>query len=201
MRTLIPGSFSDILPAAFGSMGKRGTFSCARKHRNIFFVVFKAKSIVSLSHKLPGMVNKTTFITVLLLMTCCCFTGYAQEINVITYNIRFDNPGDGENRWDARKESLVRLLRDHDPDVFGIQEGLIHQVRYLDSILADYSFIGKGRDDGIDAGELCAVFYKKTRFALLQQGLFWLSETPGVPSRGWDAALNRLCVFGVFESL
>jgi len=147
------------------------------------------------------MINKTTFITVLLLMTCLCSAGYAQEINIITYNIRFDNPGDGENRWDARKENLVRLLRDHDPDIFGIQEGLIHQVNYMDSILTDYSFFGKGRDDGIEAGEFCAVFYKKNRFALLQQGLFWLSETPGVPSRGWDAALNRICVYGLFESL
>ena len=89
----------------------------------------------------------------------------------------------------------------HDPDIFGIQEGLLHQVKYMDSLLTDYSFIGKGRDDGMEAGEFCAVFYKKTQFTLLQQGLFWLSETPDVPSKGWDAALNRICVYGLFESV
>jgi endonuclease/exonuclease/phosphatase family metal-dependent hydrolase len=147
------------------------------------------------------MVKKTIFLIVHLLVAGFFSMGTAQEINVITWNIRFDNPGDGENRWDERKENLVGLLREYDPDIFGIQEGLLHQVIYIDSLLADYGFIGKGRDDGMEAGEFCAVFYKKTRFLLLQQGLFWLSETPGTPSRGWDAAFSRICVYGLFESM
>jgi len=159
------------------------------------------KSIVSLSSKQPDMVKKTIFLLAYLLVAGFISGMYAQEIKVITYNIRYDNPGDGENRWDARKENLVGLLRGYDPDFFGIQEGLLHQVKYMDSLLADYSFIGKGRDDGMEAGEFCAVFFKKAQFLLLQQGLFWLSETPDVPSRGWDAALNRICVYGLFESV
>jgi len=147
------------------------------------------------------MVKKTIFLLAYLLVAGFISGMYAQEIKVITYNIRYDNPGDGENRWDARKENLVGLLRGYDPDFFGIQEGLLHQVKYMDSLLADYSFIGKGRDDGMEAGEFCAVFFKKAQFLLLQQGLFWLSETPDVPSRGWDAALNRICVYGLFESV
>jgi len=164
-------------------------------------VVFKTKSVVSLSYKLPVMIKKTALFIVHLLVAGFFSMGYAQELNIMTYNIRFDNPDDGENRWDARKENLVELLREADPDIFGIQEGLIHQVRYMDSLLADYRFIGNGRDDGMEAGEFCAVFYKETRFLLLQQGLFWLSETPEIPSRGWDAALNRICVYGLFESM
>jgi endonuclease/exonuclease/phosphatase family metal-dependent hydrolase len=154
-----------------------------------------------LSYKLPGMIKKTCLFTTLLLMTCIGAIGYAQEINVITCNIRFDNPDDGENRWDARKENLVHLLRNYNPDIFGVQEGLCHQVSYIDSTLTDYSYFGYGRDDGMEAGEFCAVYFKTDRFLLLQQGFFWLSETPGVPSKGWDAALNRICVFGLFESL
>jgi endonuclease/exonuclease/phosphatase family metal-dependent hydrolase len=147
------------------------------------------------------MVKRTALLVLTILTAGLCSPGHAQEITCMTYNIRFDNPADGENRWDARKKNLVRLLREHDPDVFGIQEGLNHQVRYIDSLLEDYCFFGNGRDDGKDAGEFCAVFYKKSRFQLLQQGLFWLSETPGVPSRGWDAALNRICVYGMFKSI
>jgi endonuclease/exonuclease/phosphatase family metal-dependent hydrolase len=147
------------------------------------------------------MIKKTILFIAHLMVAGFFSVGYAQETNFITYNIRFDNPGDGENRWDARKESLVRLLREYNPDIFGIQEGLIHQVNYIDSILVDYSFIGKGRDDGMEAGEFCAVFFKKAEFLLLQQGLFWLSETPGTPSKGWDAAFNRICVYGLFESM
>lgn len=159
------------------------------------------KSIVSLSYKLPDMVKKTACFIVHLLVAGFFSLVYAQEIKFMTYNIRYDNPGDGENRWDERKENLGRLLHEMNPDIFGIQEGLIHQVKYMDSLLVDYSFIGKGRDDGMEAGEFCAVFFKKTQFILLQQGLFWLSETPENPSRGWDAALNRICVYGLFESL
>jgi endonuclease/exonuclease/phosphatase family metal-dependent hydrolase len=146
------------------------------------------------------MVKRIVFFIAPLLVAGFFSMGYAQETNFITYNIRFDNPGDGENRWDARKENLVSLLREYNPDIFGIQEGLIHQVKYIDSVLADYNFLGKGRDDGMEAGEFCAIFFKKAEFLLLQQGLFWLSETPGTPSRGWDAALNRICVYGLFES-
>jgi endonuclease/exonuclease/phosphatase family metal-dependent hydrolase len=147
------------------------------------------------------MVKKTVFLLVYLLVAGFFSGSYAQELKVITYNIRYDNPGDGENRWDARKENLVGLLREYDPDIFGIQEGLLRQVKYIDSLMADYSYFGKGRDDGMEAGEFCAVFFKKAQFLLLQQGLFWLSETPDVPSRGWDAALNRICVYGLFESV
>ncbi|MBN1414104.1 MAG: endonuclease/exonuclease/phosphatase family protein [Bacteroidales bacterium] len=125
--------------------------------------------------------------------------GFCQEIDILTYNIRFDNPNDGVNQWDLRKGNLVKLLTVHGPDIFGIQEGLIHQVEYIDSVLADYSYIGAGRDDGKDAGEFCALFYKESEFIVLNQGIFWLSETPQMPSTGWDAALKRICVYGLFE--
>ena len=80
------------------------------------------------------MIKKTILFIAHLMVAGFFSVGYAQETNFITYNIRFDNPGDGENRWDARKESLVRLLREYNPDIFGIQEGLIHQVNYIDRI-------------------------------------------------------------------
>jgi endonuclease/exonuclease/phosphatase family metal-dependent hydrolase len=145
------------------------------------------------------MVKKTVFFIAHLLVAGFFSVVYAQETNFITYNIRFDNPDDGQNRWDVRKENLVGLLREYNPDIFGIQEGLLRQVKYIDSALTDYGYIGKGRDDGMDAGEFCAVFFKKSEFQLLRQGLFWLSETPDIPSKGWDAAFNRICVYGLFE--
>jgi endonuclease/exonuclease/phosphatase family metal-dependent hydrolase len=145
------------------------------------------------------MIKKTTFLIILLSLTGLFSLCYSQEINVITYNIRFDNPEDGENRWDLRKENLVQLLRDYDPDIFGIQEGLLHQVMFIDSAMTGYSYIGQGRDDGKNAGEFCALFYKESALTLIRQGIFWLSETPQIPSIGWDAAFKRICVYGFFE--
>jgi len=145
------------------------------------------------------MIRRTALLILPVLLTGLFSVCYAQEINVITYNIRFDNPDDGENRWDLRKENLVQLLRGYDPDIFGIQEGLLHQVNFIDSALVDYNYLGQGRDDGKNAGEFCALFYKESVVTLLKQGFFWLSETPDIPSVGWDAALNRICVYGLFE--
>lgn len=126
------------------------------------------------------------------------FIAPAQNLSVMTYNIRLDW-GMDENRWDNRKELMVNQLKFVEPDILGIQEGLPHQVAYLDSALADYSYIGVGREDGQQKGEFSAIYYKKS-LKLLQGSTFWLSTTPEKPSVGWDAALPRVCTYGLFQS-
>ena len=126
-------------------------------------------------------------------------TARGQEFSVMSYNIRFDNPEDGENAWEHRKDFLISQIAYHRPDLLGIQEGLHHQVQAMDKGLADYAYIGRGRDPGTEQGEYSAVFYRTDRLELLSEGTFWLSETPGIPSRGWDAALNRICTYGMFR--
>ena len=126
-------------------------------------------------------------------------TGWSQDLSVMTYNIRLDHAGDGVNRWDMRKANLVTQLGFYEPDIFGIQEGLPHQVKYLDSALADYAYVGVGRDDGEEKGEFSAIYYKTETFKLLESGTFWLSTTPQKPSVGWDAALPRVCTYGLYE--
>jgi len=123
-----------------------------------------------------------------------------QAIKVITYNIRYDNPNDGENRWDNRKEFLTNQIKFNEPEFLGVQEALLHQVSFIDSVLPEYSFIGVGRNEGKLEGEFCALFYNSAKYNLLKGSTFWLSETPDVPSKGWDAALNRICTYGLFES-
>ena len=121
------------------------------------------------------------------------------KMNVATYNLRLDTPSDSLNSWSHRKEMVKSLIRFHDFDIFGTQEGFKHQlVGILE--LGNYAYTGAGRDDGKDAGEHSAIFYKINRFALLKSGNFWYSETPGVPSKGWDATCcNRICSWGKFR--
>ena len=122
----------------------------------------------------------------------------AAEAQLMSYNIRYDTPADGVNAWPQRKAVVADLLRRNSPDLFGIQEALPHQISELAAALPDYAWFGVGRDaDG--GGEGTPVFYRKDRFTLLQSATFWLSETPDQPSRGWDAALNRICSYGRFE--
>lgn len=126
---------------------------------------------------------------------------FAQDYGMMTYNIRYDNPEDGKNAWGQRKESVCNLLKYYEPDILGIQEGLHSQVKYLSSCLNGYAQIGVGRNDGDTAGEYAAIFYKKNVFRLEEHGTFWLSETPDKVSRGWDAALPRICTWAVFKDL
>ena len=119
-------------------------------------------------------------------------------ISLMTYNIRYDNPNDTPNSWAERKKDVATLIEQYDPDIFGIQEGLIHQVTYLDNQLNGYSYIGVGRDDGKKKGEFSAIFYKNEVFELGTQETFWLSPTPESISVGWDAAMERICTYGQF---
>lgn len=122
----------------------------------------------------------------------------SQTFSAISYNIRFDNPKDGADAWDRRKADVAALLNYYEPALFGIQEGQYQQVQYLDSSLTAYAYIGVGRDDGKAGGEFSAIFYDSTRFSLIRQGTFWLSDTPEQVSVGWDAAMERICTYGVF---
>ena len=117
----------------------------------------------------------------------------------LTYNIRYDNPNDGENRWELRKEHLGKQILFYEPEIFGIQEGLKHQVDFLKKFCTAYEYVGVGRDDGKEDGEYAALFYKTTQFTLLESGNFWLSKTPNMPSKSWDAALPRVCTYALLE--
>lgn len=123
----------------------------------------------------------------------------SQNVNLITYNIRYANPGDKENPWDKRREIIVSQITFYEPHVFGIQEGLDPQVKFLDSQLNSYSYVGVGRDDGKTEGEYSAVYYNHNIFTELDHGTFWLSEKPDQPSVGWDAAMERICTWVLLE--
>lgn len=122
----------------------------------------------------------------------------AQEMSFMTYNIRYANVNDGDNQWEKRKEYLSDQIRFYEPDVIGIQEGLELQVNFLNARLSDYEFFGVGRNDGKNKGEYCAIFYKGNKFDVLKQDTFWLSEHPEQISVGWDAAMERICTYGLF---
>jgi endonuclease/exonuclease/phosphatase family metal-dependent hydrolase len=113
-------------------------------------------------------------------------------LRVMTFNIRYDEPRDKENAWPNRKELVASMIRFHNADLVGLQEALLRQINELEKLLPEYGWVGVGRDDGKTGGEYSAILYRKSRFALLASSTFWLSETPDVPSKGWDAAYPRV---------
>ena len=127
----------------------------------------------------------------------------AQSLYVGTYNIRNRNKGDEENGnvWATRCKVLCNQVNFEAPDAFGTQEVLVQQLRDMCAALDNYDYIGVGRDDGKEAGEYSAIFYKKDHLKLLDHGNFWLNETPDTPKLGWDAACIRICTWGKFKQL
>ncbi|GAB3543144.1 endonuclease/exonuclease/phosphatase family protein [Spirosoma fluminis] len=148
------------------------------------------------------MLTKQISLFLLLFSALMVQQAFAQKtapINIATYNLRYNTPNDGVNAWPNRKENVKSLIRYHEFDIFGTQEGLIGQLNDL-SEMTEFARTGKGRDDGKEAGEHSAIFYKKDRFTELQSGDFWLSETPDKPGKGWDATCcNRICSWAKFK--
>ena len=119
-----------------------------------------------------------------------------QPLSVGTCNVRWDNPGDGEHRWERRRERLRDFLRSWAPDVLGLQEPLRPQIDYLRQALPEYDAVGVGRDDGVVAGEFCPILYRRDRFQPTDGGTFWLSEEPNTPgSLAWGARHPRICTW------
>jgi len=122
-----------------------------------------------------------------------CSSEKGDMLEVLSLNIRYDNPADAPNDWPARKNVVLSFLEDESPGIFGLQEALWHQYNFLDSALDSYESIAAGRDDGKSRGEMTPVFYSKDRFRALNSGTFWLSEKPRTAgSKGPGAVLPRI---------
>ncbi len=124
----------------------------------------------------------------------------AQQMNIVSFNIRYSTPNDGVNAWTNRIEMVTGLLQFHDADIFGLQEALYEQITDIQKDLSEYEWFGVGRDDGKKAGEFSPIFFKKSKFILINHGNFWLSENCEKPGLGWDAMCNRIVAWGKFQS-
>lgn len=140
---------------------------------------------------------KKLVLFVLLLLAVSCVqvkqqASLSEPVDVMSFNIRYDNPEDSLNNWQYRKYRVANAIHFYDVDIVGMQEVLNNQLEDLKQRLPEYGVIGVGREDGKEKGEYSALWYKKDRFTLFDYGSFWLSETPQVAgSKGWDGACER----------
>ena len=118
------------------------------------------------------------------------------KLSVGTFNVRCDFSGDGEQRWEHRRERLLGIFHSWLPDVLGLQEPLKEQYDQICQSLTEYASVGVGRDDGREAGEFCPIFYRKERFDLVKSGTFWFSGQPTVPGTSdWGSRHRRICTW------
>ncbi len=138
-----------------------------------------------------------TFLILFTLFTLQSFLS-AFEIDAVAFNIRFDNPKDGENAWPNRTEMVGKWIESESPDVIGLQEALRHQINDIKKVATAYSEYGVGRDDGKSRGEHCTILYLKKRFTLDKKdcGTFWFSDTPEkIASKSWGNEIPRICTW------
>lgn len=119
------------------------------------------------------------------------------DVKIMSFNMRYDNSGDGANQWQYRRDRVANAVKFYGADVVGAQEVLENQLNDLKQRLPEYELIGKGRDDGNTEGEYNPLIINKNRFTVTRSGQFWLSATPDKVSKGWDGACNRIAVWAI----
>lgn len=149
---------------------------------------------------------------------------YALPLRVISHNIRYatTSPSKGEELWPVRAPRLLTELRFHtvyNQEAFICMQEVLHNqlVNVLTGLNNDtstnasyvqvdltpqsdeWSYIGVGRDDGKQAGEYSPIFYRPAIWQIEDSKTIWLSKTPDVPSKGWDAASIRILTVGRFR--
>jgi len=139
-------------------------------------------------------------VMVLAAVVMAAASGCAKDVplRVMTFNIRTATEADGPNQWEHRRDAMAAMLTDRRPDAIGMQEARKQQVDDLVARLDGYAWVGEGREGG-ERGEFCPIFYQPTKLKLLDHGTFWVSDTPGEPSVGWDAAFPRIATWAKFE--
>src|SRR4051812_46764355 len=102
------------------------------------------------------------------------------SMHVLTFNIRYDEPEDGANDWAHRRELTIATIRDHDPDLIGLQEPTALQWNDVCAALPGHNAFGLALDEW-DQVEPRGGLYRTNRFDAIDEGIFWLSDTPSVP--------------------
>jgi endonuclease/exonuclease/phosphatase family metal-dependent hydrolase len=140
-------------------------------------------------------------------LTECSF-GQNEKLKVISFNIRYNNPNDGENSWSNRSKKVRNFLVNEQPDICGFQEVLHNEVLEVETFFYNitnkkllYKRVGVGREDGETKGEYSPIYFNSNRFSLVKSKTVWLSETPTKPSKGWDAACERIATFALLFDL
>ena len=145
------------------------------------------------------MIKKIFMLAAAMIMSLPLLQAQESEgLKVMSYNIRLGSAQDGTNSWALRYTATGKMFEDQKPDVFGVQEALEYQVRYIEE-MCGYESVGVGRENGKKEGEHMSIFWNKKTVSMLKWGTFWLSDTPEKPSKGWDAECFRTATWALMK--
>lgn len=154
---------------------------------------------------MKNVISRTLLASVFSAAVCCSAIGQDapaidevndhDELRVMSFNIRYGLANDGDDSWPKRDTFVADVIKDFDPDLLGIQEAMGFQAEFLKQQLPDWKYFGASRDPNPN-GEQCGIFVKTQRFQIVEDGQFWLSETPDEKfSKSWDSSLPRIATW------
>ena len=128
-------------------------------------------------------------------------TAAAEQIRMMTFNLRYASAPDGDNAWintnqfPERRAVAAGILDERLPDLVGFQEGEAAQLDQLQAAVSNvYAFVRRGPSGG-SGNENAAFAYNTNRIRLVEIGVISLGDspgggywnnTPGVPFDPWD---------------
>ena len=123
-----------------------------------------------------------------------------EEVNIMSFNIRYGAANDGINSWENRKEFVYETIKREKYDFIGVQEALGFQIEFIKEKMDGYHVFSRGREKNPTKGESCGIFYSDSwEIDIEESGTFWLSENPQKPaSKNWDASLPRITTWARF---
>ena len=120
---------------------------------------------------------------------------HAEEIKVVSFNLRRDFGPQRKNRWETRKELAAKVIEQSNAEIIGVQEFLPNMRKDLKELLDGYSIFGRGRLSGKKPNndEHSDIIIKNDQVEGSRCRTFWLSKKPETPSRAMFAVYPRIC--------
>lgn len=120
--------------------------------------------------------------------------------DVVSFNIRYGTPGDGENKWKSRRDRVFSIFKKYKEGIIATQEALPLQIEQILEEVPQLDVVYRSRTEKDKAGESNAIFYNKENWRVVTHETFWLSATPEKPaSKSWGNSLPRISTQVIFQ--
>ncbi|MBP3436176.1 MAG: endonuclease/exonuclease/phosphatase family protein [Clostridia bacterium] len=113
-------------------------------------------------------------------------------LKIVSFNIQTHSNG---NIFSIREEMMKEFITETQPDSIGMQEVTQTWRKSLEETCfgEDYSSVGNSDKK---TGEMNAIFYRNDKFAPVDSGTFWLSDTPDVAGSKFEESVEpRVCTW------
>lgn len=136
------------------------------------------------------------YVIILCIPSLSCFARRT-KITVATLNIRVEQKKDSLNRWNDRKSTIYRFVRQKHIDIIGLQEVYPKPLDDIENSLKEFAFIERvNKEQKADN----PILYRQSVFACQDKGTFWLSQFPdSVGFVGWDGRHPRFVNWVVLQ--